>query len=308
MKLLINIILIFFLFSCTLKNTEEIKSYIEEKKEAIVTKKENVLNKINNQDLSSKNQIPKKLYIVGDPYYIEGIEHIPTENYKYSEKGLATFYGKELHNIKTINNEENKVTELLGRHKTLPIPSIVKITNLENGISLIIRVNDRHDDNTSIIQVSRKVAQLLKFYKSKIVRVKVEIQADASKQIKVVTESMSDPLFDQTLNASPTENVFESDLEESNNINENNASIEQPIELIFEEVKDEKLYIKISEFKSYDEINILFEELLMEYPRTTENNDNLFNVIIGPIENENANKILSSFISRGYKKAEIIIK
>ena len=61
--------------------------------------------------------------------------------------------------------------------------------------------------------------------RSKIVRVKVEIQADASKQIKVVTESMSDPLFDQTLDASPTENVFESDLEESNNINENKIEI-----------------------------------------------------------------------------------
>ena len=73
-------------------------------------------------------------------------------------------------------------------------------------------------------------------------------------------------------------------------------------------MKYEKLYVKISEFKSYDEINILFEELLIEYPRTTENNENLFNVIIGPIENENANKILSSFISKGYKKVEIIIK
>ena len=92
-----------------------------------------------------------------------------------------------MHKVKTINNDVNKVTELLGRHKTLPLPSIVKITNLENGFSLIIKINDRHEDNASIIQVSRKVAQLLRFYKNKNARVRVEILKDPSKQMKVVT-------------------------------------------------------------------------------------------------------------------------
>ena len=80
---------------------------------------------------------------------------------------MANFYGKELHNKKTINNDLNKVTELLGRHKTLPLPSIVKITNLDNGLYLTIKINDRHNDNSSLIQVSRKTAQLLRFYKIK---------------------------------------------------------------------------------------------------------------------------------------------
>ena len=91
------------------------------------------------------------------------MQYIRKEEYTYNKKGLATFYGKELHKVQTANNDFNKVTELLGRHKTLPLPSIVKITNLENGLSLIIRINDRHNDNSSIIQVSRKVAQLLRF-------------------------------------------------------------------------------------------------------------------------------------------------
>ena len=110
--------------------------------------------------------------LLGDPYFIEGVKYTPKEDYSYSEVGLASFYDKELHNKKTINNDLNKVTELLGRHKTLPLPSIVKITNLENGLSLTIKVIDRHDDNASVIQVSRKVAQLLRFYKNKIAQVK----------------------------------------------------------------------------------------------------------------------------------------
>ena len=173
---------------------------------------------------------------------------------------------------------------------------------------MIIRINDRHNDNTSLIQVSRKVAQLLKFYKNKTALVKVEIQADASKQIKVVTESMSDPLFDKTIEAAPTENVFESDLEDSDNINSGDNDFEQPIELSFEEVKEEKLYIKIINFQSYEEISKILNELKVYYERTIENNDNLFDVLIGPIENENANKIVSSFISKGYKNVEIIVK
>ena len=68
----------------------------------------------------------------------------------------------------------------MGRHKTLPLPSIVKITNLENGLSLTIKIIDRHDDNTSVIQVSRKVAQLLRFYKNKITKTKKEGLANPS--------------------------------------------------------------------------------------------------------------------------------
>ena len=93
-------------------------------------------------------------YIVGEPYFIEGVEYVPKEDYNYKKRGLATFYGKELHNVKTINNDLNKVTDVLGRHKTLPLPSIVKITNLENGLYLTIKIVDRHEDNYSIIQVS----------------------------------------------------------------------------------------------------------------------------------------------------------
>ena len=80
--------------------------------------------------ISNKQNKDNIFYYIGDPYFIEGVEYIPEENYSYSEIGLASFYGKELHNSKTINNDYNKVTELLGRHKTLPIPSMVKITNL----------------------------------------------------------------------------------------------------------------------------------------------------------------------------------
>ena len=69
------------------------------------------------------------------------------------------------------------------------------VTNLENGLSVIVKINDRHNDNSSIIQVSRKVAQLLRFYKSKITRVKVEILAE-----KVKNKSISEHCFVRDVN------------------------------------------------------------------------------------------------------------
>ena len=140
MKLLINLILFSIIFnSCSLQNTNQnISKKIENnKKEKIIFEK----NKVESETSQIIDSLP--IYFLGEPYFIEGIEYIPTEDYNYDQTGLASFYGKELHNVKTINNEYNKVTELFARHKTLPIPSIVKITNLENGLSVITRINDR---------------------------------------------------------------------------------------------------------------------------------------------------------------------
>ena len=113
------------------------------------------------------------------------------------------FMEKKLHNLKLLIMIINKVTELLGRHKTLPIPSMVKITNLENGLSINIKIIDRHNDNQQLIQVSRKVGQLLGFYKDKIATVKVDIISDASKQWKNVIV-LNEENFNDTISSAPT--------------------------------------------------------------------------------------------------------
>ena len=215
-KLLIKTTLFLILFSCETIPKKKISTIVEKSKETvqktlkkeptITTKKESTITKKNEPTIiKKKNDIIT--YFVGDPYFIEGVKYIPQEDYFYNKTGLGTFYGKELHKTKTANNDLNKVTELLGRHKTLPLPSVVKVTNLENGLSVTVKINDRHNDNSSIIQVSRKVAQLLRFYKSKITRVKVEILADPSKQWKNVTLSMNEPEFNTTIESAPTDEV-----------------------------------------------------------------------------------------------------
>ena len=300
--------------SCQLENNKtivEVNKKITKVEKKIVKVEKKIVEFVNVNKLKEKKQKNTNtvFYLVGDPYFIQGVEYVPEENYSYDQSGLTTFYDKELHNVKTANNDLNKVTELLGRHKTLPLPSIVKITNLENGLSLIIKINDRHDDNASLIQVSRKVSQLLRFYKNKIARVKVEVLSDPSKQNKIVLETMNQEDFNKTIDSAPTESVSISDLEEitiKKNISE--SKIEQPIELMLEEVLNQNLFVKVYGFESYSETKNIIDLLNIKFNITTQNEGDSYSVIIGPIENIDANKLVSSFISEGYKNTEILLK
>jgi rare lipoprotein A len=312
MKLIISLLL-FLIISCEQISKDEVINTIENTKDVIVektTKSSDTTEKIDlkvEEDKVNKNKI---LYLIGEPYYIEGVKYIPEENYSYEEIGLATFYDKELHNKRTANNDLNKVTELLGRHKTLPLPSIVKITNLENGLSLKIKIIDRHDDNTSIIQVSRKVAQLLRFYKNKITKTKVEILPDPSRQWKNVTMSINDKDFNNTVESAPTEIVSISNIDEDLNTAEDqneDINIEQPIELGFEEVDDLDLYLHVNNFKNYQEIKNIVNEINLSDKYTSENIGNFYKLIVGPIDNKTADKLLSTFISKGYKESKLIL-
>ena len=312
MKLIISLLL-FLIISCEQISKDEVINTIENTKDVIVEKtikSPDTTEKIDlkvEEDKVNKNKI---FYLIGEPYYIEGVKYVPEENYSYEEIGLATFYDKELHNKKTANNDLNKVTELLGRHKTLPLPSIVKITNLENGLSLTIKIIDRHDDNTSIIQVSRKVAQLLRFYKNKITKTKVEILPDPSRQWKNVTMSINDKDFNNTVESAPTEIVSISNIDEDLNTAEDqneDINIEQPIELGFEEVDDLDLYLHVNNFKNYQEIKNIVNEINLSDKYTSENIGNFFKLIIGPIDNKTGDKLLSTFIGKGYKESKLIL-
>ena len=310
MKLIISLFFI-FLFSCDNIPNNQVVNKIENAKNIIEDKtKENVAKLVEpKKNLDKGNSTSENIfYLVGDPYFIEGVKYTPKEDYSYSEVGLATFYDKELHNQKTLNNDLNKVTELLGRHKTLPLPSIVKITNLENGLSLTIKIVDRHDDNASVIQVSRKVAQLLRFYKNRIARVKVEILSDPSKQWKNVTMSINDEDFNSTVESAPTEIVSISNIDDDIEENSVQEDIEQPIELGFEKVENLELFLHINNFKNYVDIQKIVNEIQLKEKFTSENMGDFYKLIIGPIENEVANKLVSTFILKGYKENEIILE
>ena len=132
----------------------------------------------------------KGLYKVGDAYEINGVWYYPAEDWSYDETGIASYYGGErtgtnFHGRNTANGELSDMTALTAAHRTLPMPSLVRVTNLENGRQVVLRVNDRGPFSQGrILDVSRRGAQLLGFEQAGTARVRVQIVPEESQQLK----------------------------------------------------------------------------------------------------------------------------
>ncbi len=138
--------------------------------------------------LASSSHLPMDgnggYYKVGKPYRIKGRVYRPTSDYGYDETGIASWYGQRFHNKKTANGEVFNKNELTAAHKTLPLPCLARVTNLDNGKSLVVRVNDRGPfSGKRIIDLSQRAAQLLGFERKGIAKVRVQVMKEESKSI-----------------------------------------------------------------------------------------------------------------------------
>jgi len=121
---------------------------------------------------------------VGRPYNIEGTTYYPKESYQHSETGIASWYGPGFHGKKTANGETFDTGELTAAHRTLQMPSLVRVTNLENGRSVIVRINDRGPFSRGrVIDVSQRAAELLGFKNQGTARVRVDVLPQESLRV-----------------------------------------------------------------------------------------------------------------------------
>ena len=123
-------------------------------------------------------------YKVGEPYQIEGVWYTPREDFAYDEQGIASWYGPGFHDKRTANGDTYDQNALTAAHPTLQMPSKVQVTNLENGRSLALVVNDRGPYRRGrILDVSRRAAQLLGFDLNGTARVRVRVLPEESLQL-----------------------------------------------------------------------------------------------------------------------------
>lgn len=120
-------------------------------------------------------------YYIGSPYKIEDVQYIPAEDLTYNQTGVAGVIPMELNGSKTSDGETFDSNQLVATSKTLPLPSIVKVTNLDNGNSVVVRVNNRGPFvNTRIMDLSSAAAQ------------QIGVRGTAKVQIQVLsTESIA---------------------------------------------------------------------------------------------------------------------
>jgi rare lipoprotein A len=114
-------------------------------------------------------------YRVGAPYTVGGRTYVPEDNPNYRAEGVASWYGSDFHGRLTANGEVFDMHSMSAAHPTLPLPSYVRVTNISNHKSVIVRVNDRGPySGNRLIDVSEQAANLLGFHGSGLAPVRVE--------------------------------------------------------------------------------------------------------------------------------------
>ena len=123
---------------------------------------------------------PSPHYKIGNPYQVGGRWYYPKHDPDYEKVGVASWYGRDFHGRPTANGEIFDMNRMSAAHKTLPLPSIVEVTNLENGRKIKVRVNDRGPfARGRVIDMSRAAARRLGFEQNGLARVRVRYVAPA---------------------------------------------------------------------------------------------------------------------------------
>jgi peptidoglycan lytic transglycosylase len=159
---------------------------------------------------SEPQAIPNPTYKVGNPYQVAGIWYYPQEQPNYNETGIASWYGTEFHGRLTADGEIFDRAAITAAHPTLPLPVNVRVTNLENGKSIVVRVNDRGPYvNGRIIDLSERAADLLDYRGKGTARVRVTYLNKASLHgLGPATPAEETPIEIATaVPAAPTHNV-----------------------------------------------------------------------------------------------------
>ena len=256
----------------------------------------------------------ESIYKIGTPYKINGKWYYPAVDYDYEEIGIASWYGPGFHGKKTANGEIFDQNKVSAAHRTLPMPSVVRVTNLDNGKVLPkVRINDRGPfAGNRIIDLSKKAAKELGFVNRGIARVKVEILENESREHALVN---SDRKITKVESAEIKEikkteivNNFEKEQINTNKVKflKNEDSSDKNSILT-----DKPLAIQVGAFTDHRNAKSLTQRLsnFQAYiERTFVNNKYLYRVRIGPIDNLNlAENIKKKLFELGYTASHLIV-
>lgn len=281
-------------------------------------------------------------YKVGDPYQIAGLWYYPKLDYAYAETGIASWYGPNFHGKQTANGEEFDQNRISAAHRTLPLPSIVQVTNLDNGRSLTVRVNDRGPFSRGrIIDLSRRAAQLLGFERQGTAKVEVRILEHESRQL-AAAYGVRDAVVDRGAQPPPPEAaprvaVTSATLEpppgaktappptENHRIvavatapDRDVRTTKVPITGVTGEVtivpvsEDKRIYVQAGAFSRYDYANRLKAQLspigAAQIYQLTVVDRPFFRVRFGPMTSvDDADRILASVVQAGHQDAQIVV-
>ena len=249
------------------------------------------------------------IYKVGDPYKINGKWYYPAVDYQYDEVGIASWYGPGFHGKTTANGEVFDQNKISAAHRTLPMPSVVKVTNLENGLVLEkVRINDRGPfARNRIIDLSKKAAEELGFIKNGVAKVRVEILEDESRKY-VSTDQKNNYVAE----AAEVTEISKKNLLSSSERKEKVVKKKTEENLENSILTNKELLIQVGAFTDHRNAKTLSEKL-SEFKayinRVFINNKYLYRVRIGPINNlDLANDMKRKLFELGYTSSHLVMK
>jgi rare lipoprotein A len=275
------------------------------------------------------------VYKVGKPYKIGKVWYYPSVNYQYRETGIASWYGPNFHGKRTANGERFDQNSISAAHRTLPLPSMVRVTNLENGRALRVLVNDRGPfAHGRIIDLSKRAAQLLGFVGKGTTKVRVEVIADESRrlalaygrgagqvQVARAGNGSAAPRKKPTIRPAPRVAVTRAPL--SGGAPRPAAPAKSPVRtvsakpqtdgrIIQQPVRVTRMYVQAGSFAQYSNANRLRARLSVLGPTkilaVTYDKQQLFRVRVGPIDDlKRADGILERVIGAGLNNARLIV-
>lgn len=281
---------------------------------------------------------------IGKPYQVDGVWYYPAADEGYDETGIASWYGEPFHGRPTANGAIYDMNQLTAAHKTLPLPTDVRVTNLENGRSIIVTVNDRGPFvHSRIIDLSYKAATLLGFAKQGTAKVRVQVVHDgtpngdkmiiaqpritdeeknnvaAAPQKIVVADALEPPSGASSVRPK-AEALPEPKVSSAGGPVLKTASVALPDTatsksdmVTVQPVGDSEIFIQAGAFVDYNNANILSARLSALGPTKVSqalvNGQDFYRVRIGPVETtEEADQLLENLINTGHKDARIIIE
>lgn len=272
-------------------------------------------------------------YKIGDPYEVNGVWYYPKADFSYRRTGIASWYGPGFHGKRTANGERYDQNALTAAHRTLPMPSMVRVTNLENGRSIKVRINDRGPfKNARIIDLSRRAADLLGFRKRGTAKVRVEILETESRQFSAAALSSEAaktapqpvprvPVTVESLQSDPKVNGLTPTVSQTAAARPRNPSGTSPREIAVPmpdglvttvPVRSSKIFVQAGSFAHLTNAHKLRTRLLRigraQIAQIVIDRKRFYRVRFGPMRSvEAADKLLAVLIDKGHTGARVVV-
>jgi len=269
-------------------------------------------------------------YKVGDPYNIAGVWYYPARDLTYDETGIGSWYGDEFAGRLTANGEIFDPNKVTAAHKTLPMPSVVRVTNLDNGKSLVVRINDRGPFVSGrIIDLSREAARLIGYRDNGLAKVRVQVLAEQSLRLEnlarrgefpSLTENDQGPLPEMVAAAKPTVNLTAKSSKTKSKLTVNKPS-QSALDLLSQSRVGEvitvapvstKIWVQVGAFHAETSANAVFTKIKGigsgEVSSVNHQGKTLYRVRLGPVDSvEMADGLLEKVINTGFAGARIVV-